>query len=388
MKTAIICISDPYLVRGKQLKDFYTNVCHDEVIILTPDFSHRNKAYIEIDDSQIKLIHHPSYKKNLSVRRMVGHWLFARRCRLFLENYSPDRIHCLMPANSLGPEMAAYKKKNPETQLIFDVLDLWPESFPISMGRYIPGFGLWKKLRQSALEKADQVYTECEFYKQFLPDSVADKAQTLYWAGIDQEPKLEQNWDSSSIDIAYLGSINHILDLDLMVSLMTCIARDKKVVFHLIGAGEKKEELCSRLRLINNLDLIDHGEVYDSTRKQEIFNRCRFGLNLMKSHIIVALSMKSIDYFQSGLPVINNLSGDTWDFIEMYNAGYNLDADHIEIVARKIIEQSELDNQRMRRAARKLFLHSFSIHAFEEVLKLETVNTNQNQWMTEPVRKG
>lgn len=85
-----------------------------------------------------------------------------------------------------------------------------------------------EKLRQSALEKADQVYTECEFYKQFLPDSVADKAQTLYWAGIDQEPKLEQNWDSSSIDIAYLGSINHILDLDLMVSLMTCIARDKK----------------------------------------------------------------------------------------------------------------------------------------------------------------
>lgn len=75
----------------------------------------------------------------------------------------------------------------------------------------------------------------------------------------------------------------------------------------------------------------------------------------MKSHIIVALSMKSIDYFQSGLPVINNLSGDTWDFIEMYNAGYNLDADHIEIVARKIIEQSEMDNQRMRRAARKLF---------------------------------
>lgn len=140
--------------------------------------------------------------------------------------------------------------------------------------------------------------------------------------------------------------------------------------------------------MINNLDLIDHGEVYDSTRKQEIFNRCRFGLNLMKSHIIVALSMKSIDYFQSGLPVINNLSGDTWDFIEMYNAGYNLDADHIEIVARKIIEQSEMDNQRMRRAARKLFLHSFSIHAFEEVLKLETVNTNQNQWMTEPVRKG
>ena len=40
--------------------------------------------------------------------------------------------------------------------------------------------------------------------------------------------------------------------------------------------------------------------------------------------MFVGLTMKSMDYFEAGLPVINNIHGDTWDIIEREKIGVNL----------------------------------------------------------------
>jgi hypothetical protein len=34
--------------------------------------------------------------------------------------------------------------------------------------------------------------------------------------------------------------------------------------------------------------------------------------------------MKSVDYFCYGLPIINNIPGDTWTLVEQYDAGVNV----------------------------------------------------------------
>ena len=67
-----------------------------------------------------------------------------------------------------------------------------------------------------------------------------------------------------------------------------------------------------------------HGKIYDAKEKQKIFDQCHYGLNIMKASVFVGLTMKSMDYFEAGLPVINNIHGDTWDIIEREKIGVNL----------------------------------------------------------------
>ena len=43
----------------------------------------------------------------------------------------------------------------------------------------------------------------------------------------------------------------------------------------------------------------------------------------MNSSVYVGLTMKSMDYFAASLPVINNIQGDTWNFIEQHPIGIN-----------------------------------------------------------------
>ncbi|WP_368324029.1 hypothetical protein, partial [Parabacteroides distasonis] len=36
-------------------------------------------------------------------------------------------------------------------------------------------------------------------------------------------------------------------------------------------------------------------------------------------------SMKSVDYFQMGIPIINSISGDTREFVKKYGVGINME---------------------------------------------------------------
>ena len=43
----------------------------------------------------------------------------------------------------------------------------------------------------------------------------------------------------------------------------------------------------------------------------------------MKDSVKVGLTIKSIDYFSYGIPIINNIKGDTWKIVEDKNVGIN-----------------------------------------------------------------
>ena len=51
----------------------------------------------------------------------------------------------------------------------------------------------------------------------------------------------------------------------------------------------------------------------------------------------IGLTVKSIDYFEHGLPVINNIKGDTWSMIDKYNVGINISNER-NLVGKTIID--------------------------------------------------
>ncbi|EMF0385914.1 glycosyltransferase, partial [Enterococcus hirae] len=167
------------------------------------------------------------------------------------------------------------------------------------------------------------------------------------------------------IELVYVGSINNIIDVDLIVEISKKIAVKKKTIVHIIGDGEQRQDLISELSG-KNIEVNYHGIVYDEVEKSKIYSRCSFAFNIMKETVCVGLTMKSIDYFEAGLPLINNISGDTHDLVVNNRCGYNVDRKNLDTVVEKICAVSMDEVRNMKKASRDMYDKYFSKTAFEK----------------------
>ncbi len=290
--------------------------------VLITDFDHRKKARRGSFPRAATVIPTKPYTKNLSLGRILSHIDFSFKAKTIIEREAPEILYVLAPPNSLAYVGASYKKSHPNVKLIIDICDMWPEAFPSRFGTTLlrVPFYFWQNLRTSALKKADCVLTECNRFTRAL--SPID-AKTLFWSAKKTEASFEGNLKENELHLAYLGSINNILDIERTASLVGRLVAQKPVVVHVIGLGEKKEAFLSALREAGAV-VVDHGVVFDQNEIGKIFSVCHAGLNILKPEVFVGLTMKSLEYFKFALPVINSLEGDTADFIKTYGVGFPL----------------------------------------------------------------
>lgn len=367
----IISINDKYNYPIRTI--FSTRVLNSlgyKVRVVSSDFDHRTKE--KYKDEREGLIQIPTipYTKNLSFSRIWSLINFSHKACKKVEELKPNLIYVSGPPNTQYKVFSKYKKKHPNVIVCAEVGDMWPESLPIS-GKLktlltLP-MRMWAALRDKYIGKLDFVVTECKLFEKMLSAKVqTDKVKTIYFckddiAGVVRKPNL--NFDT--ITIAYVGSINNIIDIEIMGQLVSKITQSKHVVFHLIGVGEKKEALCKTVTEAG-AELIDHGAVYDAIEKGKILSRCMFAFNVMKSSVCVGMTMKSLDYFQFNVPVLNNIEGDIWDMVLVNNVGFNFNKQSIEEVATKVCTLSEEQWMTMKRNTNSVFEENFSIQAFEK----------------------
>ncbi|MCF0106406.1 MAG: hypothetical protein HUJ53_06555 [Holdemanella sp.] len=362
MKTVIVCAFDTYFDRVTLLKNYYMEK-GNEVLVISSSFSHRNKSKVHESMADI-LIACREYKKNLSVNRLRNHMEFAKGARKELETVKPDVIHCLIPCNSLAKELALYKKEYP-CILYFDLIDLWPETMPIKQFKNAFPFTIWKNLRDDYLKYADKVYVECDLYKEVLKN---DRYTTLYFARNEKPMNTKPVLRENVISLAYLGSVNHIIDIDLIESFLVACSKYKKVEFHLIGDGESKQELIHRMEK-QNIKFVDHGQIFDQKRKQAIFDICHYGFNVMKDSVVVGLTMKSLDYMCAGLPLINTIQGDTKKLCNQRNIGFHVTKDTVEEIAFNVCSISNEDNRMQRQNIKDVYCQYFTVESFNQTLE-------------------
>lgn len=293
------------------------------VTVLLSDFRHIEKVKRNDDKIDTVFFSAEPYRKNISFYRLYSHIQLSHDMFAWVEerNKDIDMLWVLAPPNSFVRNAAGVKRRHDRIKLIIDLIDLWPETMPV--GKMKPALFLWKRLRNKYLNIADTVVTECNLYQEKL-EGVVDKSKmtTLYLARENKGYKPDVHLSDERISLCYLGSINNIIDIDAIGEIIREIRRSKTVILHIIGDGEKKDELIKTAENAG-AEVIDHGKVYEREKKQEIFDSCHFGLNIMKSSVCVGLTMKSVDYFEFGLPIINNIKGDTWDVIEKECCGSN-----------------------------------------------------------------
>lgn len=324
MRVVLVNCFDTYGERVEMVRKYFMSKGHEVQLILS-DYKHLEKVRNdETPKDGYTYIHVPAYYKNLSVARLKSHIIFSKKVVKEAEKLKPEMIYVLVPPNSLVKEFSLYKNRNTQVKLIYDVIDMWPETMPIPFfKRHFP-FSLWKGLRDKYISLSDYVITECDLYQKFLTNSAnIDKLSTIHLTRRNSREVVRDYISRETMDVCYLGSINNIVDINIICSILMQLSAEYKVIFHIIGKGEKKAKLIHKVSQ-TNVQIIDHGIVYEKSRKMDIFSQCDFGLNIMKKSVCVGLTMKSIDYFEAGLPVINNIQGDTFEYVAAYGIGVNL----------------------------------------------------------------
>lgn len=367
MKVCIVSCFEWYEKRLKYVEKYFKEQ-NFEVVYITSDFEHIKKEYVKPVHG-VDYIHTLSYKKNLSIRRLVSHFLFARAALKKWKELQPDYLYVLVPPNSMVKRAARYRTKHTETKLILDVIDMWPESMPIKNSKVIePVFSKWAGLRDNYVKAADLVFTECNLFQEILKTKVSrEKLQTLYLVKEEGDKETVKR-RGQGFSICYLGSINNIIDVDFIVAFLELLSGYKKVEFYLIGKGEQKKYLVDRLKQLP-LTLHDEGAVYEESLKNSILKKCDFGLNIMKKEVYVGLTIKSIDYLSVGLPLINNIGGDTERFVKEYNVGYNISNSNMKEMVKILSCISSEELEKMHKNAYCLYEEKFSPKAFEKILK-------------------
>ena len=299
------------------------------ILVIQSDFMHIKKERIQDKKQNYQYIHVKKYSKNLSFSRLYSHWKFSKDSLKVIKDYKPDLLYVLIPPNSLAKQMSTYKMKNRKIKLIFDVIDLWPETMPISKFKDIFPLSYWKNLRDKYINRADYVITECNLYHKYL-NVDKKKLKTIYLAKKSVIYQINPNLDNHVLSLCYLGSINNIIDIKKIGEVIKIISNIKPVTLKIVGDGEKKEELINEAKK-SGAKVIYYGKIFDEKEKQKIFDTCHFGLNIYKDNTLIGLTMKSIDYLRAGLPIINNIKEDTYNIINKYNCGINLnDIDYLK----------------------------------------------------------
>lgn len=298
-----------------------------QVTMYTSDFDHLEKKYIEDKEEGTQYIHVCSYYRNFSPARIRSHMSFAKQAEKELSGKKFDLIWVMLPPNSLTKRMGEYRKAHPETKLVSDCQDMWPETLPFAFVPNIFPIRIWKNLRDRYLEKSDFLVTECSLFQKLLlqkhPDLSSETVYFRYCERLECEAEMPISLPENKISLCYLGAVNHIIDIPAIERMIRSLLVFRPVCVHIIGDGESRKKLVKRLQKAG-AEVIFHGKIYEKEKKAQIFAMCHYGINMMKKSVCVGLTMKSMDYWENGLPVLNTIAGDTWDFVKNERVGYNI----------------------------------------------------------------
>lgn len=361
-KTAyFISSTNHYNVRTGKFVNDYIKKGYD-VIYVTSDFDHMTKKrYCFNEYKNSKQLHVISYKKNLSISRILSHLMFSYKTFYMLLACKPELVYVEVPNNSLVKSSAKYKKIN-NAEIIVDIFDMWPESMPVKTKNIIVnwGFDIWRNFRNKNLKFADQIWIECDYYRELLSaQKINLPMETKYLKLKNAETSIEMKVSEEEIDLCYLGSINNIIDISLIEKIVSEFAKNKRTRIHIIGDGERKDEFLDILKK-NSIEIIDHGKVYEIDKLQEIFDQCWFGINVLREDLAIGITMKSISYFRGGLPIINTVQGDTSRFVEECNIGINVDRHDVKSCVLRILNITKDDLACMKNNTRNLFEQKFA----------------------------
>ena len=364
--------------------------CGISVEVITSRFYHtqkrcRNEANIDVP-YKATLIEEGSYKKNVSVARILAHQRFAANVIKYLSGRKPpDVIYLFVPPAGLAEKVTRFSNER-NIRVIIDVLDLWPEAFGMILPKAIatPLLYPMKHSVEYAYRNADAVIAVSDTYTRLAAqknrkcrsghsvfigtdlhnfDAAAEGAQPL-------EGKLRP------ITMAYIGMLGHSYDLSSVMDAMELLRRQNvdEVELLVIGDGplrEKFEKYAQQL----NLPVRFIGRLpYEEMVKKLV--RCDIGINVLIGGSAATIINKHADYAAAGIPIINVQKNQEFgELLLSYNAGFSSMPGDTGSLAESIrkLAQDDVLRKKMGQNSRRLAEDKFDRNkTYSEIISIIT----------------
>lgn len=331
---SVFCSSN----QGRQYNILKYSFPNSSYKVITTNFNHRLKQPKANDnkpsDPNIVRLKVPGYNRNVSIKRIYSHLVFACKLRKYLNslNEMPDLVYCAMPTSTSAYIAGRWCNKK-DIPFIIDIIDLWPDSLiPI-----IPFSGIlkkflfpWQKITQASYKMADYIIGESKKYAE--EGHIINKNAPYYstYLGVDSTQTKELISHSSinlnkpidEIWIGYGGSLGHSYDFDTILKGITAL-KQKEIKYKMwfIGGGEKEQFILNYAKE-QNLNIEVTGRLsYPDLLKHLTY--CDIAVNAFKEGTLVAHSYKFNDYVATDCFILNNLPGETARMIDEYRIGAN-----------------------------------------------------------------
>ena len=327
---------------------------HNDVEIITSDFRHNTKTYIDKDiphyKFKITFLHEPSYDKNVCLKRFYSHYVWGNNVSKYLEKRKkPDVIYCALPTLKASKNAVNYCKKN-NVRFIIDIQDLWPEAFKMVFNVPVLSdliFAPLTAMANAIYKQADEIIAVSDTYCQraLKVNEKCKKAHTIFLGtnldtfdkNATNTPILSKNDDE--LWLAYCGTLGSSYDLTNVFDALNIIKKQgiKPPKFIIMGSGPRKQEF-EEYANNKNIDCVFTDRLpYD--QMCALLCECDITINPITHNAAQSIINKHADYAASGLPVISTQECKEYiDLVNQYNMGFNCQNGNEKDVAEKIIK--------------------------------------------------
>lgn len=363
-----VCIScfDFYETRMEGVISFFQNKGYN-IDYLISDYQHYKKVYFKADYDNCVQIRVPSYKNNLSLSRLMSHYVFSKKVYNYLCKEKPSVVFSQFPPNYLTKVLDRYKSRY-DAKVILDCYDMWPESFPkkkLAFGLK-PFFNLWASIRDKHISCADLILVVSQAHLDVVKTKWKGQKIKILKPSVKSHPLNICDNLNDCLTFCYLGNVNYITDVELIIKTLSTIRKEKKVTLHIIGEGDNLPILVNGLNEAG-VETVTHGVVFDQEEKNRIYSSCSFGINMPKKEINSTMSLKSVEYLSVGLPFINSAGGDSADFVNKYKIGVNIESDSIADSIIRLLSIDKNQIQSMHQNCILLYDQKFKIQNLGEI---------------------
>ena len=333
-----------------------------------------------------------SYKKNISLRRIVYYKLLAREFkRHYNEEPTPDVIFCAWPTAEFAQAAVNYGKKH-HIPVILDIRDYWPDifvrAFPHifqSISRILLTPMKWKaaKIMQQAYAITGvtdyAVLWGCTYARR--KPQARDRA---FFIGCEQIEDIEtlkcnipiewekQGVNSTTWNICFISSLRS-QGMDLETCISSVINLSKKypnIRLTIAGDGDSKEKFEKLAS--NSKNIIFLGWQNDKGMNT-LMSISKCGLYCLQNteDFINTFSNKAIQYLSAGLPIINSLNGFAKTLLSDTGAGLSYKEGNVDDCMRQIEKLYLNEEKRAKMAvnAKKLFNTKFDANIINKQME-------------------
>jgi len=334
MKNKVLVISnfheDATISRSNMAYKYFSSRGFNTTVLYS-SFSHSLKKFRYLKNKDFKPISTVKYSSSLSLNRVLSYLIFSFKVFKFIRKSNFDIIYVNLPPNILA--IAVLLNRRIEVKIIMDIIDLWPESFPVGKSLFKKGILLVLSkilglVRGIAIKKSDYCITESEFFFNKLNLSEKNGSKTILLKKFQNKPPSLDHL-SQDLSIVYLGNLGNIYDFDSLFKIIKGVEKTRLVHLHVIGLGPRSNWFFSELDNLG-ISYTYHGASFDENLKKDILIPCWFGFNGYKDNTEVSLSYKSIDYLSYGVPLLNSAKEDSYKLVADEKIGFNFSENKLD----------------------------------------------------------